>query len=151
MAERDPRAFESYPRRALSMQLDRRQMLTVFATELRLQATRQQGDDIFKLSDLGWLPDEQVEGLVPSVVPDCCIIERDQFVCAIIREGTAPVRLFLASSPAAAAFARVDGTTSLAGIARYLADEKSWDLLHAFGYVRGVFLHLVTLGVCRPG
>jgi hypothetical protein len=45
---------------------------------------------------------------------------------------------------------RFDGRTPLREIAEGVRAVSGWEPERAFAYVRGVFLHLVTLGVCVP-
>ncbi len=150
MTETDREAFDRFPRGRLSLKWDRRQVLTAFVTELRVMADERRGGSAYRLSDLGTLPDDIVELLTPTLAPLCTFVERHGFVCGYPRFGKRPVRLFSVASPAKPAFACFDGRTPLGAIARRLQNELGWESARAFAYVRGLFLHLVTLGFCLP-
>lgn len=146
----DPDGFEGFPRGRLSLRWDRRRILSVLASEVRILADENRWGATRRLADLGSLPDDLLELLTPTVVPDGEIAESDGFVWGRLPPARKQTRLFRAGSPAASAFEGFDGHTQLAATARRLAEELGWESSRAFAYVRGLFLHLVTLGFCRP-
>lgn len=131
MTHRDSEAFESFPRRRLAFKWGRRQVLSLLSTELHVRADRVRGGSAFKLPDLGCLPDELLELMTPVIVADC-------------------TRTVSPTSPATRVLTYFDGETPLHAIARSVAEEFGWPASRAFAYVRGVFLHVVTEGICVP-
>lgn len=149
MTERDPYAFETFPHGDLLLPIGRRQALLTAVTESRVREGQQQGGNAFKLASLGSLPDELIALLTPRLAAGCTIRDDGRFVVADI-EGRDPVALFPIGLPASQVVARFDGRTMVESIAATLAAEQEWDHERALRYVRGVFLHLITLGVCWP-
>lgn len=146
----DSDAFDTFPRGRLSLKWDRRKVLSMFATELRVLADARHGGSAYKLSDLGNLPDDLLELMTPVIVPGCTITERQELMWGGFARSTRRVRLFSAASPARRVCESFDGRTPLGVIGRRLAEETGWEPTRAFAYTRGVFLHLVTLGFSLP-
>lgn len=143
-------AFETFPRRDLSIKIGRRQALLTVATELKVREGHGRGKPAFRLSALGKLADEMLALVSPVPVPGCEIAEKDGLVWAYLEESHEPLMLFPSASPARSVVRRFDGRTMLEVIARHFAAEMDWDQARGFAYVRGVFLHLTELGVCLP-
>ena len=125
--------FAAFPRARLTLKWNRRQLLASLTTELRVRSEQADGGANFKIPDLGLLPIEMLEIMTPVRVP-----------------GEPIADLFPPASPAARVLTLCDGSRMLGEIARQLSLENGWDSRHALNYARGVFLHLVTLGVCLP-
>jgi hypothetical protein len=149
MAWRSNEAFEQFPRKRLTLKLDRRQMLSLFTTELRVASDVACGNVAMKLPDLGTVPDEVIELLKPRRNPECRIVEEDGVICGYCA-GERRVALFSSDAPARSVLKDFDGQVPLWKAGTNLAEATGWDSARAFAYVRGVFLHLVTLGVCFP-
>lgn len=143
-------AFDTFPRRDLSIKIGRRQALLTVATELEAREGHRGGKPAFKLSALGHLADELLALVSPVPMPGCEIAEKDGFVWACFEESHEPLLLFSSASPARSVVHRFDGRSMLEVIARHVAAEMNWDEARGFAYVRGVFLHLTELGVCVP-
>lgn len=125
--------FATFPRARLVLKWHRRQLLSSLTTELRVRSEQSHGVASFKIPDLGLMPDDILEIMTPVRLP-----------------GKRTTDLFPAAAPAARVLELCDGSRMLAEIARRLVQENGWDEPYAFRYVRGVFLHLVTVGVCLP-
>lgn len=104
-------------------------MLTSFVTELRVRADRARGNGDVKVPDLGLFPDELIELLTP-VVRRGFVAEGDPSYTQVV--------------------AWMDGEHTVRQIADRLVAESGWAAEHAFRYVRGVFLHLVSIGQSVP-
>ena len=143
-------AFDQFPRCDLSLRLERRQVLFGVATQLRVRQERSRGKATYRLSELGSLTDEQLAPIAPMTVPGCTFVEHQRFLWADRPASGRRVRLFPLECPARLAFDRFDGQTLIDTIADDLATETDGDKRRAFAYVRGLFLHLVTLGICVP-
>lgn len=146
----DFETFESYPRGRLSLRWGRRQLLSALTSEVRaLFEVRRQGA-LRPLADLGEMPDELLELMTPRLAEGSRIEVKDDSVWGVPPLSTYPLRLFSADSLAAVVLARVDGQTPLGVIAGRAADERGVGRTRAFACARGVFLYLVSLGVCVP-
>ena len=150
MTERDPYAFETFPRGDLSLPISRRQALLTAFTESKVRDSQSRGVNAFKLSALGTMPDELLALMTPRPVTGCRLAEQDGVIVAYLPRADRPVTLFPADSPAMSVYRRFDGQTMIEVMAREMAADREWEQNKAFGYVRGVFLHLITLGVCWP-
>jgi hypothetical protein len=147
---RDPYAFENYPRAELSIAIPRRQALLTTVTEARVREGQSAGGEAMRIASLGTLPDELIALFTPRPIDGCVFSRQDGFVVATVGPRADPIKVCPASLPAAGVLARFDGRTMLESIARALASEQGWDDALALRYVRGVFLHAISLGVCWP-
>jgi hypothetical protein len=150
VSERERYAFELFPRGDLPVAIDRRQALLAVVTQFKVCDGQSRGGNAHRLSGLGSLGDEVLGLLSPALVPGCRIEEGEGLVWARLPGAKRPVALFPADSPARSVFGCFDGSTTIDVLAGRLAAEQEWTQAKAFDYVRGLFLHLVTLGVCAP-
>lgn len=150
MSDRDPYAFHTFPRGDLQVPIGRRQALLTLVTESKVRDGQSRGGNAFKLSALGSLADELLGLMTPAPMPGCRVTEEKGLVWAHLSGQEQPVELFPAGSPARSVFDRFDGRTRLEVVAHDLAAEQDWEAEKGFAYVRGLFLHLITLGVCVP-
>jgi hypothetical protein len=150
VGERERYAFELFPRGDLSVAIDRREALLRVFTEVKVHDGQSRGGNAHRLSALGSLGDEVLGLLSPTLQPGCRIEEGEGLVWAQLSGARRPMVLFPADSPARSVFERFDGLTMIEALARTLAAEQEWTEAKAFAYVRGLFLHLMTLGVCVP-
>lgn len=144
-------AFEKFPRRKLNLGVTRRQLWSALTLELEVYGGKVDGGTAYRLADLGELPDEQLAEVVPEVVPGCEIAVRDGFVWARPSAARKPIQLFPLDSPALTAFNLFNGLTPLGEAGAQLAQRLGWDEARSFAYARGLFLCLVTTGICQPG
>ncbi len=133
------------------MRLDRRQAFRQILTEMRVSGERQQGRAVMRLADLGTVPDHQLMLIRPIVVANCTLTREAGIVSADFADTGRRLRLFPEDPASAAALEGFDGATDIGGIACRVADAIGWPPTQAFAYVRGLFLHLVTLGISVPG
>jgi hypothetical protein len=142
--------FEQFPRRRLPLGITRDKLWSVIQIELEVSDGLRDGGVAFKLADLGEWPDEKLALIIPLVIPGCKIFIKHNFAYATPPKSHQSIQLFPLSSPAAQAFNTFDGINLLAEIASTVARTNTWDDDHAFAYCRGLFLSLVTLGICQP-
>ena len=109
-------------------------MLSSLVTQVRVGLAETAGGTIVKLADLGTMPDEILE------------LQRPLPVEGAAAEHSPVLRLDASRLVAA----RFDGRTTLGEVARQLARDRGWNEAYAFAYARGVFLELVSAGLCRP-
>lgn len=133
------------------MRFDRRQIFHKLVTDVRVSEGRSRGGVALRLADLGSLPDEQLAFFCPALVPGCALVEDAGVLWAAVAEQGGRVRLFTPTRESRLAIDSFNGATPLRDVAHNLARHTGWDLDHSSAYVRGLFLHLVTLGVCLPG
>lgn len=143
-------AFEKFPRGRLQFRFSRRQLLSALSTEFRVVRKEQQGEDTYKLSGLGALPDEALADIIPVVAPGCRITARDGVVWGQPPAAAKPIQLFPLDSPALTTFNLFNGLTPVSEAAKSLAAVTGWELALSFAFVRGLFLSLVLAGVCAP-
>lgn len=123
--------FASFPRARLTLQWNRRQLLTSLTTELRVRSERNTGGADMKIAELGTLPDEILELMTPHLTS---AYQGDEHGPAF-----------------ALTVDLIDGRLTLRQIADRVAAACQWDRGYAFSYARGVFLHLASHGCSRPG
>ena len=142
--------FITFPRRDLVFQLTRRGLFQQAALELAVSKGEQRGGVGHSLSRLGSLPDADLAGLVPGIIPGSRITVAKGWVWGQSPEMTQPYRLFTPDPATLCAFNGLNGRTSLQTIADQLSTTMSWEMAHAFAFSRGLFLHLVQLRLCLP-
>lgn len=149
MTAADLEPFEHYPRGPLQLRWARRDLFAGLVAQVRVLAEPAQRGEAHRLAELGTLPDETLGGLRPGLAIGWSTGVEQGHVRASDAEGRG-VALFEAGSPAHVALSGFDGCTPLHEAAQVLAASLGWEPAHAFAYARGVFLHLVSLGVCTP-
>lgn len=148
MAERSF-AFEDFPRGKLPAQLTRRQFFAGLMNEVRAFAHSEE-QPVYRLSDLGDMPDAELAFVVPVLLPGSEVAEREGFMWGKAPGGRNGVRLFPADSAARFVQEQFDGQRSIVEASRNLAGQFGWEKQSAFAYVRGVFLWLVLAKLCAP-
>lgn len=142
--------FEQFPRARLQVAWARRDALLSLWREFKVAAEKREGHVAFQLPALGTLPDEMLALIRPALAAGCRIEESEGLMWGRRALATKPIRLFPTSSPAMRVLDHVDGDSLLGDVARQLGAETGWPPELAFAYTRGVFLHLVAVGICRP-
>ena len=143
--------FASFPRSELRMAIDRRGVFRHVLTELQVANGRGAGGHAFRLADLGTVADSELSGIRPTL-KDGCAVEHDGGMLLWCFASTGyRQRLCRADALTTAAVRAFDGTASLGTIAEQLSGQTGHDTDFTFAYLRGFFLHLVTVGVCLPG
>lgn len=140
----------SSPPRKLTVPLSRRELLHLVQTEMRVQEGATQGIPVFRLTDLGTLPDAVLAQTVPIIAPDCRISVIEGWVCGQLSDDKKPLRLFAAKMPHTAAFNQFNGHTDLDSAAYQLTRQTSLSKDESFALVRELFFHLVQKRVCWP-
>lgn len=142
--------FENFPRGKLPASLTRRQFFSGLMNEVRAFA-HEEGHPVYRLDDLGDLPDGELAQVRPVLLPGCETFQEDGYVWGKTPEGRKGVRLFPVDSPAAFVLEQFDGEAMIIEAARRLASGLGWEKKRAFAYVRGVFLWLVLARLSVPG
>lgn len=148
-ADPGPESFEHYPRGPLRLRWARRDLFAGLVAQVRVLAEPGRRGGARRLAELGTLPDEVLGALRPGLAAGGSARVEQGYVHASDAEGRG-VPLFEAGSPAHAALVLFDGCTPLREAAQALAASLGWEPARAFAYARGVFLHLVSLGICAP-
>ncbi len=142
-------AFEEFPRGKLPAQLTRRQFFSGLMNEVRAFA-RSEDHPVYRLSDLGDMPDAELAFVVPTLLPGSETVEQEGFIWGNAPGTRRGVRLFPAESAARFVLEQFDGQRSIVDASRKLAGQLGWEKQRAFAYVRGVFLWLVLAKLCAP-
>ena len=150
MSDSWPEFFENFLRDRLSMNVSRRQILSSLQTELRVQSMKMDGVKAFKLSDLGDMPDEQQGEVYPVFLPESKTWVEEGILWTHPQDKERPMKLFPLEKPTQIAIDLFDGETTIAEIARNLAEVMGWNISRSFAYTRGLFLSLVFAKVCGP-
>jgi hypothetical protein len=141
--------FDKFPCGSLPARLTRRQFFQGLVHELRAFA-RQEDHPVYRLSDLGEAPNEELAPIVPLRVPGSEIFQSEGFVWGKPPDSRNSVRLFPVDSPAFFVLEHFSGERAIVDISRDLAVVNSWDKQKAFAYVRGVFLWLALAKIVIP-
>jgi hypothetical protein len=143
-------AFAAYPRLPLVPRLDRRALLSGLSQELRVSAGRRQGGVAYRLADLGVAPDGDLASVRPRLVEGYTLSDGHGFTWAVHTVHGGRIKICPSNPEAGHVVRAFDGTATLGDVARTLGELTGWDARTSFAYSRGVFLHLVTLGVGVP-
>jgi hypothetical protein len=141
--------FEQFPRGEIEVATPRRRFLSAIMAEVHVYNTKTSGHVGKKLSDLGSRTDEDLFCVSPVITSGSKIEQKDGYL-----RGTAPggraIILFQTTSTAMTVFSLFDGVNTLVEIADTLSTQTRWNEEKSFAYTRGVFLSLVTIGLCHP-
>ena len=141
--------FENFPRGKLPARLTRRQFFSGLMNEVRAFA-HEEDHPVFRLDDLGDLPDAELAQVRPVLLHGCETFIEDGYVWGKTPEGQKGVRLFPDDSPAVFVLEELNGEATIVEAARRLVSELGWEKPRAFAYVRGVFLWLVLARLYMP-
>jgi hypothetical protein len=142
-------AFEEFPRGKLPAQLTRRQFFAGLMNEVRAFA-REEDHPVYRLSDLGDMPDAELAFIVPVLLPGSEVTEQEGFLWGKAPGGRNGARLFPADSTARFVLEQFDGQRSILDASRSLIGQFGWEKQRALAYVRGVFLWLVLAKLFAP-
>jgi hypothetical protein len=142
--------FADFPRVVLPAKINRRQFFRDLINDLRAAGVNEEAHPAFRLCDLGTLPDSHLAKVVPVLLPGCQTTARGGFIWGMTPGESEAVRLFPEGAPAARVLGYFDGARTIASMAGDLALETGWEKDHAFAYIRGVFLWLVTARMAAP-
>lgn len=142
--------FEDFPFRKLKIEIPRRDFLYSLLKEATGSASAVNHKPTFRMTDLGELPIEAVEHLVPALFSGCEFKSDDEFVYGKAPRHMAFKKLFPRDSMAHAMFQFFNKKRNLR--------ELSWSLQKRFPlepeesllFVRGLFLFLVEEGFAYP-
>lgn len=142
-------AFDQFPRGEIHIATPRRRLLSAIMAEVHVYNKKSEGHVGKKLSDLGSWTDEDLLCVTPIFTPGSKFEQKGGFMYGTASSGR-EILLFSAASPAMAVFQLFDGVNTLTEIADTLSIKTGWDEEKTFAYTRGVFLSLVTIGLCQP-
>jgi hypothetical protein len=127
----------------------RRQFFAGLMNEVRAFA-REEEHPVYRLSDLGDMPDVELARVVPAMLPGCQLAEQDGFIWGKTPGTRKGLRLFPADSPARFVMEQFDGQRSILDASRQWIERSGWEKQRALAYVRGVFLWLVLAKLYAP-
>lgn len=141
--------FSRYPYQELDVCIPRRDLVQQVVEQLHIISHAERSASAFKLSDLGLMELGKIKNLVPAILHPYHVVVRDSAICIQERKNKW-VELCAADEYASAALNLFDGKKSIAIISRRLAKTTTMDESQCTAYIRGLFLTLVSCGVCQP-
>jgi hypothetical protein len=142
--------FVTFPRQPLPANISRRELFATLLAGMQAESAKQDGQAVFRLEDLGALPDVDLATIVPIIPLDCQIRPNEGFYWARTSKSVKARQLFLAEPAIEFVLSMINGMASLGDISQKLAARMNWQEERAFAYVRGLFLSLVFVHVCYP-
>jgi len=150
MAEKRLPPAEKSRRHNLDFSLSRRAFFPALLREAWVLSGTLKGKPAFTFSELGDLPDNQLAGLIPMILPTVAVyIDGERVVGRYKRTGT-EIELFPAEKENVLALNQFNGKATLATAGSRLAQQMGWDEAQGFAYVKDLFLSLVGHLVCVP-
>lgn len=141
--------FISFPYQELEVCIPRRDLMQQVAEQLHIFSQAERARSAFKLSDLGLMEFQQLKSLVPLIIPPYQVTVINGVI--YMQEGKREkIELCSADEFTATALHLFDGKKSIADISHHIAKTTALTTDQCDGYVRGLFLTLVSHGVCRP-
>ena len=142
--------FESFPHKALPIPIARSRFFSAVVEEMHAHSEKLDGKRVLKLSELGNYSDDDLQPIIPMIVPKSDISLKDGHIVGKSAMTGQSYRLFSVSSPALIVFNMINGNNTVKTISEALAKETEWTTERSFAYTRGVFLSLVIAGLCVP-
>ncbi len=144
-----PIDFIGFPYHELEVRIPRRDLMQQVAEQLHIFSLAERASSAFKLSDLGLMEFQLLKTLVPFIIPPYQVKIMNGVI--YMQEGNREkIELCSADEFTAAALHLFDGKKSIADISHHLAKTTSLTINKCNAYARGLFLTLVSYGVCRP-
>jgi hypothetical protein len=141
--------FIHFPYGELDVRIPRRDLVQLVTQQLHIFSQAERASSALKLSDLGLMEFPQLSTLIPFIIPPNKVKVRNDAIW--VQEGQqAQTQLCGADEYTSAALELFNGKKSIADIARDLAQTTPLKAVQCDAYVRGLFLTLVSCGICRP-
>ena len=141
--------FTRFPYQELEVRIPRRDLMQQVAEQLHIFSQAERARSAFKLSDLGLMEFQLLKNLVPIIIPPYQVTVMNGVL--YMQEGNREkIELCSTDEFTSAALHMFDGKKSIADIALYLAKTTDLTADQCDAYVRGLFLTLVSRGICRP-
>lgn len=138
-----------FPYQEMEVRIRRRDLMQQVAEQLHIFSQAERARSAFKLSDLGLMEFQLLKNLVPFIIPPYQVIVMNRLL--YIQEGNREkIEVCSADEFTSAALAQFDGKKSIADISHQLAKTTTLTASQCDAYARGLFLTLVSCGVCRP-
>jgi hypothetical protein len=146
----EPFQFEDFPFRKLKIEIPRRDLFHSLLKEVTGSASAVNHKPTFRMADLGELPVDAVERLVPALFPGCEFQSDDAFVFGKAPRHMEFKKLFPKDSMAHVMFQFFNKKRSLREISWSLRKRYSMEPEQSLLFVRGLFLFLVEEGFAYP-
>lgn len=144
-----PVDFIGFPFQELEVRIPRRDLMQLMVEQLHIVSQAERTRSAFKLSDLGLMEFQQLKNLVPFIIPPYQVTIMNSVL--YMQEGNGEKNeLCSADEFTAMALHLFDGKKSIADISHHLAKTTALTADQCDAYARGLFLILVSCGVCRP-
>jgi hypothetical protein len=146
---KQPADFTNFPYQELEVRIPRRDLMQQMVEQLHIVSQAERASSAFKLSDLGLIEFQQLKTLIPFIIPPYQVAVMNGIIC--MQEGKREqVELCTADEFTAAVLSLFDGKKNIADISHHLAKTTALTAGQCDAYARGLFLTLVSCGVCRP-
>ncbi len=143
-------SFWDYPYADLSIRIPRRQLFTLLIKELHIFSDDEKNNGSLKLSSLGSMEDKMLEKLIPFIKSENNIFIKDKVIVLDNKSLDEPLKLCCADELSQFVIELFNGKNSIKNISRSLSMHADISLVQSFNYTRGLFLTLVSFGVCVP-
>jgi hypothetical protein len=144
-----PVDFIGFPYLELEVRIPRRDLMQQVAEQLHIFSQAERARSAFKLSELGLMELQQLKTLVPFIIPPYQVTVMNGVICMQERNREI-IELCSADEFTAAALYLFDGKKSITDISHRLAKTTTLTINQSDAYARGLFLILVSSGVCLP-
>lgn len=141
--------FINYPYKELEVKVPRRLLFQLAIQELHIFSQPERQDTAFKLSTLGELELGKIKTLVPVIIRPFKVIVLNGAI-NILDDKNQSIELCPADEHSNLAIKLMDGKKDIAEIAGLLSRRTGLSEDKCSAYVRGLFLTLVSFGVCMP-
>jgi hypothetical protein len=143
-------SFWNYPYEDLKIKIPRRQLFTLIIKELHIFSNDEESIGSIKLSSLGSMGDKKLENLIPFINNEDKLFVQNEVILFYNKSLEEPLELCYADDLSQFVIKLINGNNSIKDISRSLSMHAGISLIQSYNYTRGLFLTLVSFGVCVP-
>ncbi len=143
-------SFWDYPYADLTIKIPRRQLFALLIKELHIFSDDEKKNGSLKLSSLGSMENKMFEKLIPFIKSENNIFVKDAVIVLDNKSLDEPLKLCCADELSQFVIKLFNGKNTIRNISRSLSKHAGISSVQSFNYARGLFLTLVSFGVCVP-
>jgi hypothetical protein len=143
-------SFWNYPYTDLKIKIPRRQLFALIVKELHIFSNDEDSIGSLKLSSLGSMEDKMFEKLIPFINHEDKIYVKNKAIVLYNKSLEEPQELCCADDLSHLVINQFNGNNSIKYISKSLSKNAGISLAQSYNYTRGLFLTLVSFGVCVP-
>lgn len=143
-------SFWNYPYTDLKIRIPRRQVFSLLLKELHVFSNDEENIGSLKLSSLGSMENRKLEKLIPFINNEGKLFVQNEVIVLYNKGLEEPLNLCYADALSHFVIHLFNGKNSIKNISRSLSKHADISLGQSFNYTRGLFLTLVSFGVCVP-